>query len=376
MEASGPFTELGPDGLEAWGKLMDRVLSPGRLRAVSEGDDAEFATSDIDWPATPSRVLSCLGRDRAHQFLDLPVHGRNKQEEYCEWRTIRREDGAVIRVELTTELAAYWRVLAIHQPSRLLELIAELAGEESVSPGQIYGLDDPWSAAEDERDLGFAENMLAVATAGPYNSGEKAICCLIQETNTFQALARLAASASRPYLIEDEQGRKLLPNSPELIPPVVAQLGRSSDPVIAERLSRLAFEGRTVSLARPVGIFISSVARTRLRCPDGSIPPAEWFSLARDAGGDVDGRALHQRLVIEVPPARDYVLGDLTDVASEERIEHGAQIADLVQLALRLEVGLKARRTRPKLLAPRSRKDPLDCRSLTAAADQALAGSP
>ena len=73
-----------------------------------------------DWTGLPVRVVGCLTRARALGLLDAE---RRLQEEYLEWRTVRDRGGAIRRVELTTELRDYWRVLAAHEPARTVELV-------------------------------------------------------------------------------------------------------------------------------------------------------------------------------------------------------------------------------------------------------------
>ena len=290
------------------------------------------------------------------------------QEEYCEWRTIRNESGVVTRIEFTTELAAYWRILATHDPQRTLEVVSEFA-REIVHPEAVYGLSNPLRASPDERAEGFAHTMFSPQTAGPYNWGPRGICCMVQGTNTLDALLKLAVSASRPRLTRDADESVRLPTANEMVPPIEAQLGRSSDPVLVERLCRLALEGRAIGFDDPLGIYISAIERTRLRCPDGSHVPAEWFQFDRgvDAASADDGRARYQRVVFEVPEDAGFVIGDLVDVATEERIRSGAQIADLLQLVLNLRVGEPTHPVDVELISPREQNDPTRCDDLIAA---------
>jgi hypothetical protein len=112
-----------------------------------------------------------------------------------------------------------------------------------------------------------------------------------------------------------------------------AQAGRESDPVLLERLGRLAFERRRVALDDPIGVYIQDVQCTRLVTPDGSAVPREWFTFSRGSIGD-DGYARHQRLVFEVPSEERLTIGDLVDVATEQTLRYGGQVADLIRLAV------------------------------------------
>ncbi len=68
-------------------------------------------------------MQTCLGRAAAPAVLD---EERGLQEEYLEWRVVRGEDDTLVRVELTTELRDFWRVLAAHDPDRALDVAGTL----------------------------------------------------------------------------------------------------------------------------------------------------------------------------------------------------------------------------------------------------------
>ena len=355
MKEPGGLSALGEAGSARWSERVERCV-----RALADeqplGEHARAApderTSEVtapDWGGFPVRIARCLSHRRAWELLDWRGErgdeGRLRaQEEYLEWRVVRDADGAIQRVELTTELADYWRVLAACEPERTLELVAEVAREDAIPPEAVYGSLDPFAAgvSADERERAFAATMLPADADGPYspyNDGRSGICCMVQPTNTLGALVALAARAAAAYVVEDEAAGGLRPASAaEVIPELdgAAQAGRSSDPVVIERLARLGFEGRYVALDDPIGVYIQGVEHARLRRRDGGPVPAKWFTLGRGVGPEAaaDGRARHRRLVLEAPPDAGIRVDDLIDVATEEPIAHGGQIADLVQLAV------------------------------------------
>jgi hypothetical protein len=292
-----------------------------------------------DWPGFPARVAGCLTRREALALLDW--HGaagpRALQEEYVEWRVVR--DGeAIRRVELTTELGDYWRVLAAFAPERTLALVAGFAGRERVAPRHVYGREcDPFArgVTPAERERAFAATMLDPEGMSPYNDGTAAICCMVQPTNTLEALLAMACAATTPRIVLDVvSGRRRCLTCDEAIPLLggTAMGGRGSDPVLVERLGRLAFEGRLVAFDDPLGVYIAGVEHGRLRAPDGAAVPREWFRLGRGS----DGR--RQRLVLEPPRESGLAVSDLVDAATEQPIRHGGQIADLVQVVVPLRV--------------------------------------
>jgi hypothetical protein len=291
-------------------------------------------------------VVACLTRADALALLDWhgPPGPRALQEEYVEWRVVRSRK-AIRRIELTTELADYWRILAAHEPDRTLELVAAFAGRERIDPSDVYGSCDPHArgVSAGKRAHAFEATMLRTGAMSPYNDGRRAICCMVQPTNTLYALLALTCAATTPQVVRDVvSGRRRCLTCDEAIPLMSgkAMRGRTSDPVLVERLGRLAFEGRLVALDDPFGIVIAGFEHARLGTRDGDIVPAEWFAFSRGAGAreSPTGRPLHQRLVLEVPPGTGLTVSDLVDSATEQPIRHGGQIADMAQIALHLRV--------------------------------------
>jgi hypothetical protein len=309
---------------------------------------AAMGRSTIDWIALPARVVGCLGRERALALLDwrgrFGDEGRRRvQEEYLEWRCIRDTDGRMARIEFTTEFAERWETLAATDPDRLCERVAELADEPqaSVPASEIFGDARPGTATPDELARGFQTTM--VAGRSPYNAGPKAICCMVQPTNTLEAMVALAAAASACPAVKSRGHHRAMTCS-EAIPILggAAKDGRASDPLLVERIGRLAFEHRQVAFDDPVGTYIGGVEHGRLRTPDGESVPIEWFTFSTAEGATVDptdSLARPQRLVLEIPPGERMSLSDLSDVATEESLRFGGQVAELVQVVLALRAG-------------------------------------
>jgi hypothetical protein len=346
MLEPGLLDGLGGEGRAAWTEKVRRIAA----RAVDARPGTHFSADaelphvvTTDWPGLPTRIVRCLGRETALDVLDRDGGaGRTLQEEYLEWRTVRDDDGVVVRVEFTSELGAYWRTLAAHRPRALLDTVACFAREDDVPAETVYGVRDPSALSPADRELAFARTTLDPGGArSPYNTGERAICCMIQPSNTLTALIHLAAAASRPQTIGADARRAL--DAGDLVAAFGdgATAGRASDPLLIERLARAAWDGRRIAAHDPLGVYIIGAERGRLRTRDGEVVPADWwtFSRGRSAADSPDGRALHQRLVLEAPQGAGIRLGDLVDAATEESISSGAQVADLVQMAAYLRVG-------------------------------------
>lgn len=384
MKEPGELDALGATGVAAWNQRIARLLDVAVQEegenpfALSAAEDRDTEVTGPDWTGFPVRVAACLSRQQALELLDWNNggvgQGRALQEDYIEWRVVRDEVGRIQRVELTTELSDYWRALAAHAPGETLRLVAEFAGELIVDPSAVYGDLDPTGSGvtPQQREDAFITTMLPPLGVSPYNNGEKAICCMVQQFNDLRALFRLVVAAARPRVTHDPAtGRVRCMTAAEAIPLVgAAQQGRSSDPVLVERLTRLAFEGRRVGLDDPVGIYIQDVEHTRLRKPDGSPVPQSWFRFSRGVGSESssDGRSRYQRLVFEVPEEEpELCVGDLTDAATGQKLVHGGQVAELVQLVVFIrvtEAGMVQADHGPERV-PQDLPDPFGCRKVS-----------
>lgn len=335
---------------------MDRSLESGArskfplslFRWPTQTDATE--QTSIDWIAFPERVVTCLGRTPALRLLDVQDSrvgrdGRRLQEEYAEWRVVRSTRG-IQQIEMTTETPEYWALLAAYAPDRALQILAEFAVEETVDASLVYGGLDPFSASSPEaREEAFVRAM-SKGGSSPYNNGSKAIAFMVHPSNCMEALLELAVAATNALeFIEETDGVARCPDCRELAPLLEdrARWGRASDPLLVERLARLAFEGRQVVLDSPGPLAISGVENERLRTPSGEPVPREWFRLSRP----MRLGARFQRLSFAVPSGEGYCISDLVDVATEDNITAGAQVADLVQITLYL-LTTEERETRRK----------------------------
>lgn len=336
MSAPGGLTELGEHALGWDERVAEVVLSLDPPANLTEADRAGATELRVlDWPAVPVRARACLGVERADRLCDARVPsgvtGRALlQEEYAEWRVVHDEDGPT-RFELTTELADYWLLLARHRPERLVELVAGFARRPSLTLTEVFG-DLPM-------DQAFATQFMA----SPFNNGELAITCLSRGDNSLRALVNLVAGSAVPLQLRDRHDGELrFPSGSEAIPalrPGAAQDCRASDPLVAERIVRVATEGRPIRFDDPIGVYIAAVQTQDLLDPDGEPIPDAWVKLTRQGRPLGDGLARHQRLELEVPPDAGFKLSDLVSRRTGERVRWGAHIAELVELAVYVRVG-------------------------------------
>jgi hypothetical protein len=348
----GGLKELGPAGAVAWDELVGKELADVELppHLLPAPDRRTTETTSADWVGHAERVEACLTRAKAHRLLDWRRNGVDAgrllfQEEYLEWRVVRGADGRPRRIEMTTELCDYWEILAAYEPQKAVEVVSGFAGH-SVDPRELYGGSDPGSLEPKQRRIAFRKAMVGTRRGlrpiNPYNSGEKAICCMVQDTNRLGGIVRLAASSARPRKVVDpHSGEERVMSGSEAIAASTtrfAQDCRNSDPVIVDRLVRFASEGRVTALDDPVGVYIAGVSHRQLLQPDGSEVPLEWFTFGRGTGRNEapDRRPRYQRLTFEVPNDAGFAVADVMQRTTGQPIEHGAQIAELVQVAIYL----------------------------------------
>jgi len=336
--------------------MHERAISDaGTQHFVLQNSSMTQPPATVDWDGIPIRVQTCLkSRSKAMRLSDwvsgIGDRGRAIcHEEYMEWRTVRNAGGKITRVEITTEVQEYWITMARHNPSKLLSLVARFAGEQSVPFQQVYGTVNPNApgVTPDDRERGFRSMMLPPPKTrnpprSPYNNGQKAICFLYQNVNALEAAVVLAAFAGFPLAAAVGNTGQLRPlTGSEAIASTDQNAVdcRNSDPTIVGAIIGQAFSGKQVTLDDPAGIYITNVEASRLLRPDDQTPvPEEWFNLQRGSAS-ADGKQRFQRLVFEVPTDLPFVVGDLIDSQTNETIDFGWQVAQLVKVGLYVRIG-------------------------------------
>lgn len=354
----GNLTDLSGAGAREWDELVvslyqDAINSSGTRHFVTQNSSMTQPPATVDWDGIPIRVQTCLkSRSKAMRLSDWTTgvgdRGRGVcHEEYMEWRTVRDPAGKISRVEITTEVQEYWITLARHNPTKLLSLVARFAGEPSVPTQQVYGNINPNApgVTPDDRERGFRSMMLPAdgnPPRSPYNNGQKAICFLYQEVNTLGAAVFLAAFAGFPHAAAVGNTGQLRPLTGAEAIASTSQSAvdcRNSDPTIVGAVIGQAFNGKELALDDPAGLYITNVEAARLLRPDDQTPvPEEWFNLQRGTPS-ADGKQRFQRLVFEVPSDLPFVVGDLIDSQTNETIDFGWQVAQLVKVGLYVRIG-------------------------------------
>lgn len=373
--APGYVSDLGPNGQAAWDAYITGILqgTASESGVIAEATSANGGIAPsvlidgdpalrpgvipVDWQGYPVRVKQAVNRTDAKldPMIDWTRAGETVgraicHEEYLEWRTVRRGDGKIVRVELTTETPDYWAKLARFEPRKVVELAAKFAGEATsqVDIGELFGVADPFSIDPFSPAGAGLENAYRLQNwsrngriRGAYNNGVKSIMHMSQSVNSIKAAVALAIFAAYPHG-KRAGGNDVPLSGPEAIEGTqqAAVNCRNSDPTIVGVAVETVFSGAKVALMEAIGLYLVSVNQAGLTFDDGSTVPPSWFSFERGSRGinNPVGVDLFQRLVIEAPFGSASVVGDLLD-------ENGKTVTSGTQIARLVNVGLYLRKT-------------------------------
>jgi hypothetical protein len=234
-----------------------------------------------------------------------------RQDEYCEWFA-DQVDGRVTRWSFTAENPEYWSWLYARDPALVATLYNDLLGRTDVREEDLAW---PWPATVDDAFGSYAKDAY-----NPYNKWNTQFGAihLTHRANTLGAEIDLAAKATRrwpvPNLGQPDDAQRLT---------CCAAWGnpnRSSDPSIGKGVFDLAATGIAVTLAEPVGLYLTEPNLAgRLRAPDGTDLGTSTVHVRRGSKGHV------LRLEITVPPGAKYGLNECT--LDGTKLTYGGQLA-------------------------------------------------
>lgn len=338
----------------------------------------ESASESIAWDAFP-RFLTRWFRDddepdkkrwlAAETLRPLRINGRalrrvdeqgvlreelqlfyRQQDEYCEWhvdRDRRDGEGRITRICFSSEAPEYWEFLAggtrpffaAGDPRRDLVagdlgLVEELY-REHVSP-EVSAADLVWpfdvAFFDDETDSRTGEpfGWRFYARKGTYNPFNKwtttdGIMHLTHPANTLRGEFRVGGGASVQR--RDGNGQAVVDPEQLVCCSGFGDPNRSSDPIIGAAVNGFARSGLSVSLADPVGLYISELALDGFSGPAGEETAAAWQV---DRGSREDRRILRARF--EVPEELGFTVDQV--LLDGDGIRFGGQIADRIQMVL------------------------------------------
>jgi hypothetical protein len=306
----GHLTDLTRDAdLQAWSDTVSTLLdghlvAGGQLFNAITNPRPNLRPRRIPWLAIPQTVADHRSVEAMRMQVDNPANRRDSgdgQNEYCEWFTKRSAPGGdVLQVDLTTELPEYFEFLA----QRLSR--AEL--------GNVYR--QLYPAATDAQLFTGAG---AYDPLNRWNTSEGAMH-LIGEINDLEPNALGVIENALPWRFS-AAGRVL----------DVQDCGLGSfhaDPTIVANINRMAREGRAITVADPIGVYIIDVDTSGWATPDGSDPRA-LLTFSRGTP------PMHLR--VAAPAGASFRLSDVT--IGGEPIRFGAQIAERTVVGITMMVG-------------------------------------
>lgn len=305
LHTPASLSDLDDTGHQAWNDQVVAICEPyftehpQFLDPLSEQMTGATA-APVTWPAFPARLL--LGVTTDEQRWRRADSKRSEQDEYCEWAVQRDPDGVITQITFTTEVPEYWKLIAQHDPEKLLKLYRDLVDPVCTEP-ELF------------RDGVYVPGNVR------NRSTEGRPAHMIQTTNTLGAAVDLMARAT--VLRERADGRPIVDQQSLVTCSKLGDPFRHSDPQIAAAINNQAATGAQVSFQDPVGLYIDRIITTGMACPDGA-DPAEFWKVER---GDAE-RAV--RASYSVPASHGYRVGDIT--LAGRPITFGAQLADRVHV--------------------------------------------
>lgn len=309
----GDLDDFDQEGREAWSERLSGFIDQNiatyeltqffnpTVRPVAE----DAVEKKIDWTAFPKRLTLSQGGD-LQRWRAADRDRLSEQDEYCEWHVERDDNGKVVRVSFTSEGPEYWAFLADKFPNKLVELYRDLV--------------DPSVQLDDLLDGNGKYNPVN-RWNHPGKGGK--LAHLGHRNNTLGAFVNIGARAT---IIRHRPDGSIMTGETELIDcGLYGGRDRHSDPHIGGEVNALARMDAIISMANPVGLSMDGLFPLGWETPDDS-DPKEFWKVIR-------GTDAHQmRTVYEVPPDRDFVVGDIK--INGRPIIFGGQIADFIRVKL------------------------------------------
>jgi hypothetical protein len=264
-------------------------VTPGNPRGEffdpSEHNFDRAADRHLTWMGFPRTWMVVNERDNRDAAFAACDTNRDVQDEYLEWH-VTRSGGKITKVVFVTETPEYWSALAAADRGAVVRLYRDLVDpavtEASLFPGGgSYDRLNAWNTT-------------------------RGIVHYIQGINTLTAAVGLAQGAVNSGSVLDNFD-------------VAGGAPTSADPRVALDIGAVARRGLSVTLAEPIGLYMTDWDDTGWTKPNGR-PVGDYWRVRRGE----PGRAL--RLEYEVPPGEGFVVGDIK--IGGRPITHGGQIAE------------------------------------------------
>lgn len=268
--------------------------------------DLPSSASDIPWNGFPKRH-GAPGPGQAPNYgaAEMPIQAGNNrdQDEYLEW-FVNKKDGKIVSIHFTCEAWDYFQFLATKAPQKVLQLYRTYISS-------AVQMDDLFPDGPD----GEYDKL------NKWNT-ELGAMHLTHPANNLFAEVFLAAS---PTVRRFQHGAEITQSIPLIKCGKYGDDTRNSDPAIGAAVNGLAREGRHITLANPVGLYMSSFNGSGLSL--NGQPAGDFFTVVRGAF------PLALRAVYELPPelaAKGLTVSDVK--IGTKGIQFGGQIAERITM--------------------------------------------
>ncbi|UUU38099.1 hypothetical protein [Streptomyces sp. NBC_00162] len=353
FSAPGFADELTPGVLDRWNQVVEdefKRLEPlyGSPYFTLEPGDPNPQRVAVTWFGNPAEPEFCFDETTARRLSDWGVRGRRAlHNEYCEYAVVTAPDQQgnlrPKRVQVTTELPEYYQLLAEDAPDLLRDILSDTLGGEPPRWEEIYGpaVANPKLLSPAQRRVAFARQMTghglhpdlqeADVPADPVGSLNAVNALFMAHPiNGLDDLLYIVMFGAKPYARRTASGALEAAGRDQIFrqdPPLAALACRNADPAAAMAAAGAAFDGRTVSFADPIGMYIHAFTSEVFQFEGGPVPDP-WIRLSRGRQG------LHQRLEFGPGDADPHFLDDITvaEGESEDPLTGGYQVVRHVQV--------------------------------------------
>lgn len=323
-------------GWDAFPKVLSKWFENEQDANVRRWETAEILSPDFTNGKPFRRVEDGTVREAISTCY-------RQQDEYCEW-FVDRDDatGKIRRISFTSEGPEYWRFMATGTRTffedgdarqnlvpgdrdLVTELYRRYVNQNVRTEDLFWNFDLAYF--DERRNAWRLYPYIKRGDYNPYNKWNTTHGCmhLTHPANTLQAEINLAAKAT--LLRQTATGEDVTDITELICCSSYGEVNRLSDPSIGASVNEFARQGFSVSLADPIGLYISEVNLGAIAGPNGKNVRDAW-QVMRGSSADRMILRAHFELAENTP----FTIDNVRISGVETRF--GGQIADHIQMVL------------------------------------------
>jgi hypothetical protein len=327
--------------LKAWGRDRKDIRYYDPLTMAAP---ANSVIKNVHWGALPTSFDQDPRFSGDHNkilaFLDEPQNEpgnpsrSRQQDEYCEW-VVQKAGNRITRVIFTCEPALFYEFL--FDPEQVIQSLNRSALDPQVDrEASRRLLVDIYRKRTGDNTVQLAQLLDASGNYTSFNRFNQDFAVHLQQrNNTLGAELNIAVRSS---ILRAQGGTgPLKQDAGDLIR--CADYGvpaRQSDPSIGAAVNQFARENRFLTLADPIGLYMTGLDTEGWTAPNNADPQEFWTVLAGHADPDPE-KAMIVRAEYAVPLARGFTVSDIK--IGGTAIGFGGHIADSIGMRLAALVG-------------------------------------